>query len=130
MPEGDGSLSALVKRLRSLGLPSLSVLIARFGDVEDYQERVDPEGFMNKTEPEAAETFTFVGAAYSALSVVWDLIRFTIGGFPTMMIAISGQVPAGGARTAFNAVAGILIAVTYLIMSLWLFELWSGRKVE
>ena len=41
MLEGDGSLSALAQRLRSLGLPSLSVLIARLGDIEDYQAFLD-----------------------------------------------------------------------------------------
>jgi len=40
MAEKAGPLSVLIARLRSLGPPSLSAMISRFGDVEEYQEFV------------------------------------------------------------------------------------------
>ncbi len=38
MLEGDGPLLALARRLRSLGPPSLSVLIAQLGEAQEYEE--------------------------------------------------------------------------------------------
>lgn len=40
MPERAGPLLVLERKLRSLGPPSLSTLIARLGDVEDYEQFV------------------------------------------------------------------------------------------
>ena len=38
MPERDGPLQILARRLHSLGPPSLSVLIARLGEMEEYED--------------------------------------------------------------------------------------------
>ena len=40
MPDGDGPLSALIRRMRSLNPPSLSILIAQIGEIEDYHDFV------------------------------------------------------------------------------------------
>ena len=40
MPERDGPLLALAQRMLSLGLPSLSILIARLGEMEEYEDFV------------------------------------------------------------------------------------------
>ncbi|MBA7676442.1 hypothetical protein ES703_84683 [subsurface metagenome] len=41
MPEGDGSLSALAQRMLSLGPPSISILVARLGEIEEYQDFIN-----------------------------------------------------------------------------------------
>lgn len=38
MPDKNGSLLVLAEKLRSLGLPSLSALIAQIGEIEEYHE--------------------------------------------------------------------------------------------
>jgi len=41
MPEKHGPLLALARRMLSLGPPSLSVLIARLGEMEEYEDFID-----------------------------------------------------------------------------------------
>lgn len=106
-----------------------SNILTGTGDVEDYQERVNPEEFMNKTSEEASNIFTFAGQILTGLSLVWDIIRFTIGGLPTMLIGIGGQLTPE-AKPAYNAITAVLIAVEGFIVFLWLFQVFSGRQVE
>ena len=41
MPDRDGALSALARMMRSLGPPSLSILIARLSEMEEYEDFVN-----------------------------------------------------------------------------------------
>lgn len=109
---------------------SFSNILYGTGDTEDYQERVDPGALMNKTDPEASETFTFVGQIWNGLSLIWDSIRFTVFGFPTMMQGIGDQIQDPTAKTAFTNISTILYAAIGLIISFWIYELLTGRKVE
>ena len=59
MPEGDGSLSALAQRMQSLGLPSLSILIARLGEIEEYQDFLNlVKEFLPEREAEILRNIT------------------------------------------------------------------------
>ena len=107
-----------------------SNILGGTGNPEDVQERVDPGKFMNKTDPKATEALTFLGAVVNSVLAFWDVVRFTIFGFPTMMIGISGQINDAEAKLVFDAFAGVLVTVMYLIVTVWLFQLWSGRSVE
>lgn len=59
MPEGDGSLSALAQRMLSLGPPSISILIARLGEIEEYQDFINlVREFLPEREAEILRNIT------------------------------------------------------------------------
>lgn len=59
MPEGDGSLSALAKRMQSLGPPSISILVARLGEIEEYQDFINlVREFLPEREAEILRNLT------------------------------------------------------------------------
>ena len=107
-----------------------SNLLYGTGDVEDYEERVNPEEFMNQTEPKVSTIFTFVGHIWSSLQLIWNVVRFTVFGFPTMMQGISGQIGDPVAKATFTNIANVLYVVFSFIILLWLYQLLTGRQVE
>jgi len=59
MPEGDGSLSALAQRILSLGPPSISILVARLGEIEEYQDFINlVREFLPEREAEILRNLT------------------------------------------------------------------------
>ena len=59
MPEGDGSLSALAQRILSLGPPSISILVARLGEIEEYQDFINlVREFLPEREAEILHNIT------------------------------------------------------------------------
>lgn len=62
MPEKDGPLSALARKLLSPGPPSLSVLIARLGEVEEYEDFLNlVKDFLPEREQEVLHESTPAG---------------------------------------------------------------------
>lgn len=100
------------------------------GDTEEYEERFNATEFMDKTEPEASDAFTFVGHIWGGLQLIWNGIRFTVFGFPTMLQGIGGQIGDPTAKAAFGNISNILIVATSFIIFMWLYQLLTGRRVE
>lgn len=100
------------------------------GDIEDYEERFNATEFMDKTEPEASDAFTFVGHIWGGLQLIWNAIRFTVFGFPTMLQGIGYQIGNPEAKGVFDNISNILIVATSFIIFMWLYQLLTGRRVE
>lgn len=114
----------------SVPATSRSNILTGTGSSSDYQERFNATEFMERTEPEASTAFTFVGHIWGGLQLVWNAIRFTLFGFPTMLSQIGGQIQDPTAASTFSDMANILYAVIGFIYFLWLYQLLTGRRVE
>jgi len=116
----------------TIGVPGTeySNILGGAGNSTDYEERFNATEFMKKVEPEASETFTFVGQVWSGLQLLFNAITFVIAGFPLMLIGISGQIGDPAAKLAFDSFAAIITATTYFIVFLWLYQLLTGRSVD
>lgn len=100
------------------------------GTPAEYQERFNASTFMNRTQPQASITFVYLGHIWSGLQLVWNAIRFTVFGFPTMLQQIGSQVSDPSAKVAYTAISGVLYAVFSVIIFMWLYQLFTGREVE
>jgi hypothetical protein len=107
-----------------------STFLTGTGNVSEYQERFNPGGFLNATEPKASTAFTFIGHIWNGLNVIWNAIRFTIFGFPTMLQAIGSQIQDPSAASAFTNIANVLYAIFSFIIMMWFYQLLTGRNVE
>ena len=77
--ESDGPLLTLARRLRSLGPPSISVLIARVGEAQEYEDFAAlVRGFLSECEREILGHSTPVGQMAAFMSRFQDRY-FTLG---------------------------------------------------
>lgn len=107
-----------------------SNVLAGTGNVTETQERVDPSKMLNETKPTSTGFFSWIEPIWRGLSLIWNAVRYTIFGFPTMLQGIGYQIQDPTAKAALVNIGNVMFAVLSLIGILWLFELFTGRKVE
>lgn len=116
----------------SLSVPGTeySNVLGGTGNTTDYDERFNATDFMEKVEPEASETYTFVGNIWSGLQLVWNAITWIVAGLPIMFVGISYQIGDPAAKTAVTTLGAIVCSAAYFIIVLWLYQLFTGRTVD
>jgi len=116
----------------SLSFPGTeySNVLGGTGDTEDYDERFNATDFMEKVEPEASETYTFVGNIWSGLQLIWNAISFVVAGLPILFIGISNQIADPAAKSAVQLFGAVICTGAYFIIVLWLYQLFTGRSVD
>lgn len=107
-----------------------SQILVGTGDPQEYSERFNASEFMNQTSPGLSSILTYAGHIWSALTVAWNAMRFTVLGFPTMLQQIAGNIADASARATFLNISYVLEAVFGFVIFMWLFELVTGRSVE
>jgi hypothetical protein len=107
-----------------------SNILGGTGDTSDYDERFNATEFMEKVEPEASETYTFVGNIWSGLQLIFNAISFVVAGLPILFIGISNQVGDPTAKAAVQTFGAIICSAAYFIIVLWLYQLFTGRSVD
>ena len=125
-------LNLVLGAVSSIGVPGTeySNVLGGTGDIDDYDERFNATKFMEKVEPEASETYTFVGQVWSALQLAWNAISWVIAGLPILFIGISNQIGDPTAKLAVQTFGAIICSGAYFIIILWLYQALSGRNVD
>ena len=100
------------------------------GDPEDYQDRFDPEAYVNKTQPSVWESLPFLGNVITTLLPFWDAIRFTIFGFPSLLIEFGAMIPDPSGRAAYTLIVAVVLGTQSVIVLAWIVQSWSGRSFQ
>lgn len=100
------------------------------GNASDYQERFDPEGMMNATQPGIIGDLPYLGNIYAAIMYLWNAVAFIIAGFPLMLYQWAGAIPSYAARTAYLTIITPVIAIFYFLILGWLFQVFTGRQTQ
>lgn len=107
-----------------------SNILTGTGNTTQYEERYNASEFMERTEPEASTAFTFVGHIWGGLQLVWNAIRFTLLGFPTMLQMIGDQIQDATAKRTYGYITDVIYVAVGFIYFMWLYQLLTGRRVE
>jgi hypothetical protein len=100
------------------------------GTDSDYADRFDPDKMMNKTNPNIADEFFFLGTIYSGLMTLWNVVGWIFAGFPAFLFGLGGAIADPTTRTAYQYICGALGVVTSFIITIWIIQLVTGRQVQ